>query len=141
MRTKLAEQLKIAALAMSIVALVPAASAQLNVPSDGSDGPLVISNTITIDLSQAIIGDWSNNNTANAGKGVYDSNQWAVVFKYSSVVISNGATLGFSNHPTHAPVVWLVSGDVTINGSISLDGQPGSSSLTSTAEPGPGGFR
>ena len=22
----------------------------------------------------------------------------------------------FANHPTHAPVVWLVNGDVTING-------------------------
>jgi hypothetical protein len=63
-----------------------------------------------------------------------------VVFKYSSVIISNGASLTFANHGSHAPVVWLVSGDVTINGSLVLDGQPGLVA-PGLAEPGPGGFR
>jgi hypothetical protein len=115
--------------------------AQLSIPSDGSDGALVISNNTVINLSQAVSGVWTNNNTANAGKGVYDQDKWAVVFKYSSVVISNGATLTFSNHLTHAPIVWLVSGDVTINGTLSLDGKNGVGDMVNLTEPGPGGFR
>ncbi len=114
--------------------------AQLAIPSDGSDGALVISNNTVIDLSQAVTGNWTNNNTANAGKGVYDPSKWAVVFKYSSVVISNGATVTFTNHPTHAPVVWLVTNNVTINGTLSLDGQNSIAGLY-LPEPGPGGFR
>ena len=101
----------------------------------------LINNNTVIDLSQAVTGSWTNNNSANAGNGVYDPAKWAVVFKYSSVFIASGATLTFSNHPTHAPVVWLVSGDVTVNGTISLDGQYSSLNQTNTAEPGPGGFR
>jgi hypothetical protein len=63
------------------------------------------------------------------------------VFKYSNVVISNGATLSFLNHPTHAPVVWLVSNNVAINGTLSLNGQPWNLDAINLPEPGPGGFR
>ncbi|SRR6266581_889332 len=142
MKSSFAHRLKVTAFAISAAAFAPAMFAQLNVPyADGSDGALIVSNTTTIDLSQAVAGNWTNNNTANSGKGIYDSNQWAVVFKYSSVVISNGATLSFSNHPTHAPVVWLVSNNVAINGTLNLDGKAGTSSQVLLAEPGPGGFR
>jgi hypothetical protein len=141
MKTKLTSKMKLAALAISLAACAPQLFAQLNIPSDGSDGALVISSDTVIDLSQAVTGNWTNNNSANAGQGIYDPNKWAVVFKYSSVVIANGATLTFSNHPTHAPVVWLVSGDVTVNGAISLDGRYSILNYTNTAEPGPGGFR
>src|ERR1039458_5012748 len=138
--------MKIQIKAASLLAACMAAStsslfAQLNIPSDGSDGALVISNNTVIDLSQAVTGNWTNNNAANAGKGIYDPAKWAVVFKYSSVVIASGATLTFSNHPTHAPVVWLVSGNVTNNGEINLDGHSISRNSSDTAEPGPGGFR
>ncbi len=116
------------------------ANANLNVHSDGSDGALVVTNNIVIDLSQAVTGNWDMENTANAGKGIYDPNQWCVVFKYSSVVVQNGATVTFKNHASRAPVVWLVSGDVTNNGTISLDGQNGLPA-PGLAQPGPGGFR
>src|ERR1017187_8227250 len=138
-------QIKAASLLAACLAVfAPSLFAQLNIPSDGSDGALVISNNTVIDLSQAVTGSWTNNNSANAGKGIYDPAKWAVVFKHSSVVISNGATLTFSNHPTHAPVVWLVNGDVTIqtNAILSVDGQN-----SYTSDPanlplgGPGGFR
>ena len=98
-----------------------AARAALNIPSDGSDGALVITANTVIDLSQAVTGNWDANNSANAGKGIYDSSKWAVVFKYSSVTIQGGATVTFKNHASRAPVVWLVQGDVTINGTVSLD--------------------
>jgi len=99
------------------------ASAALNVPSDGSDGVLNITANTEIDLSQAVTGTWSDNNSANAGKGIYDPVKWAVVFKYSNVNIAAGATVTFKNHPSRAPVVWLVSDDATIDGEINLDGQ------------------
>lgn len=129
-------------LACAVVAAMSmeAARAALNIPSDGSDGALVITSDTEIDLSQAVTGNWDANNSANTGKGIYDSNKWAVVFKYSSVVVQGGATVTFKNHAGRPPVVWLVSGDVNINGTMSLDGQaylpaPGLS------EPGAGGFR
>ena len=68
-----------------------------------------------------------------------DSNQWAVIFKYSSVNIPSGVTVTFKNHPSHAPVVWLVSGAVTNNGRLSVDGAAATG--VGPAEGGPGGFR
>ena len=128
-------------LAACVAAFTPSLFAQLAIPSDGSDGALVISNNTVIDLSQAVTGNWTNNNATNAGKGIYDPSKWAVVFKYSSVNISGGGAVTFINHPTHAPVVWLVSGNVTNNGDLSLDGQYFSANYSDAAEPGPGGFR
>lgn len=134
----LSRWLGLAALAASSLSNLMAVT--LNIPSDGSDGNLVITNDTVIDLSQAVTASWDANNSANAGKGVYDSNKWAVVFKYSSVTVASGATLTFKNHDSRAPVVWLVTGDVQIDGTVSLDGQNGYSYLFLT-EPGPGGFR
>jgi len=89
----------VALCAAFLTALAPSLFAQLNIPSDGSDGALIIASNTVIDLSQAVGGVWSNVVTlANRGKGIYDSNKWAVVFKYSSVTISNGATVTFANH-------------------------------------------
>ena len=97
-----------------------------------------------IDLSQAVTGTWSDNNTAHAGKGIYDPSQWAVVFKYSNVTIANGATVTFSNHYGYPPVVWLVQTNVTINGTVSVNGNNGTNTAPAQyrlTEPGPGGFR
>jgi len=106
----------------------------------GSDGALVIAEDTVIDLSQAVTSNWDANNSANVGKGIYDSNKWAVVFKYSSVTIQGGATVTFKNHASRAPVVWLVQGDVTVNGMVSLDGA-GPAIAPYLPEPGPGAFR
>jgi len=116
------------------------ALAALSIPSDGSDGELFIATNTVIDLGQAVDGAWDADNSAQAGRGIYDASRWAVVFKYSAVNIASGATLSFTNHPSRAPVVWLVSGDVVIAGTLSVKGgnyvaTPG------LAEPGPGGFR
>ena len=110
--------------------------------ANGTDGVLNITANTVIDLSRAVTAAWDSDNSANAGKGVYDASKWAVVFKYSSVTIRSNATVTFKNHASRAPVVWLVSGDVTIEaGSVlSLNGEQGNSDLR-LAEPGPGGFR
>ncbi len=127
---------------LSILLLAGAASlpAQIAIPSDGSDGALNVSANTVIDLSQAVTGSWDANNSANAGKGIFDPARRAIVFKYSSVTINSSRTVSFINHPSRAPVVWLVQGNVTIAGTLSLNGQttPNGNFL---AEPGPGGFR
>ena len=118
--------------------------AQLNIPSDGSDGALNITSNTVIDLSKASYGIWSQDNTTNSGNGVYDAVQWAVVFKYSSVTIVSNSTVTFQNHPSHAPVVWLVQSNATINGTVSVNGSTGYIGTPGSLmpwEPAPGGFR
>lgn len=120
--------------------------ADITIPSaDGSDGVFAPTQSVVVDLDQAVPGSWSSSNAGNAGKGIYDSEKWAVVYKYSGVNIGPGVTVQFKNHRSHAPVVWLVSGDVTIGPSAVIrlageDQQSGTAADRPT-EPGPGGFR
>lgn len=105
---------------------------------------------MAIDLSLALEGpavDWQtpggDTNADGFGDGVYDPDQWAVVFKYTTVNIPAGVDITFTNHPSKAPVIWLVQGDVTIDGRVLVLGANGHDHtvLTTLAEPGPGGFR
>lgn len=114
--------------------------AQIIVPgADGSDGAFSPTTNTVVPLQDAPSGPWNGPNTM-PGKGVYDPNQWAVVYRFTSVNIPANVTVTFTNHPSRAPVVWLVSGNVTINGTINLNGQQQTNVLV-PAEPGPGGFR
>ncbi|HOW70239.1 MAG TPA: hypothetical protein PKY77_06505 [Phycisphaerae bacterium] len=131
--------------AMTVVWAVAgtAAYGDITVPgADGSDGVFNPTSNIEVDLSQAATRQWDQPSPV-AGKGVYDPNKWAVIFKYSSVNIPSGVTVTFKNHASRAPVVWLVSGDVTVAGTLSLNGGAGYNygGPVSHAEPGPGGFR
>ena len=138
-------------LILSACLLGRAAFAAIVVPgANGTDGALNITADTVIDLSQAPTGTWDQDNTANAGKGVYDPEKWAVVFKYTDVTIASGKKVTFKNHATRAPVVWLVSGNVSIAGTVDLSGESVSainyqlSPLIiggNPSEPGPGGFR
>lgn len=122
-----------------LAGLLIASSASATIPSgsDNTDGVLnVTSANLVIDLSQAVKRPW---NAPSTGAGSYDSTKWAVVFKYSSVDIAAGRTVTFTNHPSGAPVVWLVSNDVTIAGSVVLDGE-GFTQSNRESVPGPGGF-
>ncbi|QQO53029.1 MAG: hypothetical protein N838_06260 [Thiohalocapsa sp. PB-PSB1] len=113
------------------------AAADLTIPgADGSDGTFAPTADVTVDLSLAPTAGWDS---IGSGNGVYDPDKWAVVFKYASVSIPSGVTVSFQNHPSGAPVVWLVSGDADIAGAVSLDGQ-GMQYSPSNAKPGPGGF-
>ncbi|MCW5560141.1 MAG: hypothetical protein KIT22_20170, partial [Verrucomicrobiae bacterium] len=128
-------------LPLALAALTHGLRADIVIPgANGSDGALNVTQHTVIDLSQAATGDWDADNSAHAGKGIYDPAKWAVVFKYSGVNIASGAKVTFKNHPSRAPVVWLVSGDATIAGELNLDGQVGQEPPL-LAEPGPGGFR
>ncbi|MBX9735486.1 MAG: hypothetical protein K2X32_01050, partial [Phycisphaerales bacterium] len=103
----------------------------------GTDGAFSPTQSTTQFLQAAVTGSWEQ---AGTGVGVYDASKWAVVYKFSSVNIPANVTVSFSNHPTGAPVVWLVNGNVTINGTVNLTGAV-SPSATAFAQPGPGGFR
>ncbi|MDJ0837689.1 MAG: hypothetical protein QNK37_14330 [Acidobacteriota bacterium] len=111
--------------------------------ADGSDGALEPTADITIDLDDAATNAWNATNTS-PGRGTYDAAKWAVVFRYDSVMIPEEVTVSFSNHASRAPVVWLVSGDVVIDGVVDLNAFPvtlANPNPQTFGEPGPGGFR
>lgn len=93
---------------------------------------------VVVDLGAAVTAGWDS---AGNGSGVYDASKWAVVYKFSSINIPSNVTVKFKNHPSRAPVVWLVNGDATIAGKVWLTGENGIRQEGKLAEPGPGGFR
>ncbi len=113
-------------------------------PGAGSDGALAVTSAnLVIDLRLAASGPgitWDSPAPV-PGNGVYDPDKWAVVFKYTSVNIASSRTVTFINHPSGAPVVWLVQGDVTIAGTVALNGESQTGSQARPATPGPGAFR
>lgn len=130
--------------AMTIITLVliasgPGRSLALDWGSDGLSGALNPSSNLQIDLSLAVDG---NQATPGNPNGVYDPAHWAIIFKYSSVNIPPNVTVTFKNHRSGAPVIWLVQGNVTINGQVSLNGaQAVNNDRTIPGSPGPGGFQ
>lgn len=129
--------------AVAALALTSSAFAQILIPgADGSDGDLTVASgaALTIDLDLAAVGPLSS--TPGTGNGVYDPDRWAVVFRYDSVTIGDNATVEFTNHCSGAPVVWLVSGSVSIQGLVDLSGEGGATvpGGIERAKPGPGGF-
>ncbi|MCX7719549.1 MAG: hypothetical protein N2111_14260 [Candidatus Sumerlaeaceae bacterium] len=132
--------LRLAAVGLIAMVLTLSAEGAINIPSDGSDGAFNITTHTVVDLSEAQTANWDEPST-NPGKGIYDPQKWAVVFKFTSVSIAPGATVTFKNHPSRAPVVWLCSGSFECSGTVKLDGAPGHpSGYKYFAEGGPGGF-
>jgi hypothetical protein len=141
---------------MVVTATSNTAWAQFYSSSDGSDGPFVFAGTqdkdgdpaiMTFDLANAVTGTWDATPGGDVtgdgiSDGVYDPQQWAVVFKYTTIDVPAGMTVKFTNHPSGAPVVWLASGDVDVHGMVDLNGAAGvaQNTIPVFAEPGPGGF-
>jgi hypothetical protein len=125
-------------LSLPLLLWAPIARA-IDVGSDGSDGALNMINHMNIDLSLAKTANGAD--SVGTGNGVYFPDRWAVVFKYTSVSIASGRVLTFTNHPSGAPVVWLVQGDVTLasGSAINVSGQ--TISQDGFRLGGPGGFR
>ena len=143
-------QIVIVGIALAFLAVSAGAAIVLPTDGAGSDGAFTPSNSMAahLDLGQALTGDWSTTNGDNR-RGVYDPEQWAVIFRFTEVNIPEGVEVTFTNNITHAPVIWLVQGDVIINGKVNLNGKGGIQSddlqvgylSTAFTEPGPGGFR
>ena len=72
--------------------------------------------------------------TANIAVQIPDSG----VFNYTTVNISTGVTVTYKKNSTNTPVTVLATGDVTVNGTISVNGI--SATVTAPGEGGPGGF-
>jgi hypothetical protein len=122
----------------ALVVTAAAAQAQIDVRSDGSDGVFSPTSSRTINLNDAAVGDWFNSSPI-PGRGIYDPNVHAVVFKYESVNIPAGVTVTFENSARgNPPVVWLVRTDATIAGIVDVSGKPWTSS--GIGRPGPGGY-
>ncbi|GMU20621.1 MAG: hypothetical protein AMXMBFR13_07180 [Phycisphaerae bacterium] len=127
---------------MCLVTAVSASGAITIPGADGSDGALNPVANVEVDLSAAPAAAWDGvNPNPGQNKGVYDATKWAVVFRYTEVNIPAGVTVTFKNRDGRPPVVWLVSGNVSIAGTVNLNGQNGDNGLAREAEPGPGGFR
>ena len=109
--------------AAAFLLLPSAARAQFSSGSDGSDGALNI--------------------TANTVLPVQEDG----VHNYTTINVGASATLSFKNNSRNTPVIFLATGDVTINGAIDLRGDSGRSygdpraaQPGNEAVPGPGGF-
>jgi hypothetical protein len=98
-----------------LLGLLPGtAFAQFDAGSNGSYGPLNITENTTLDLPP-------------------DG-----VFHCTTINVSAGATLRFNRNPLNTPVVLLAQGDVTIAGTIDVSGANASGAIPGTG--GPGGF-
>ncbi len=90
---------------------------------DGANWRSVTGNGFTIDMREKPNGVWN----------------------YTTIDIPAGVTVEFFKNDANTPVVWLATGDITINGSVNLDGQNGDQqNITGDsqgAQGGPGGFR
>ena len=62
------------------------------------------------------------------------------VFNFTTINVASGQTLRFNRNPLNTPVYLLATGDVTIAGTISVDGDNGTSSPPVGGAGGPGGF-
>ncbi len=130
---------------LALLASALPAFAQLTIgPADGSAGAFNPSGaSFVVDLSQALPGDAITSSNAGPNIGIYDAARWVIVFKYTSVNVPAGTTVTFINHPSYAPVVWLVQGSVNIAGTVNLNGKVGATGTAGAipTEPGPGGYR
>lgn len=108
--------LRVTMTALACAAALPQVNAQgFNSGSTGSYGPLNITTNTTLDLP------------TNG------------VFNCTTITVDQGATLSFGRNPLNTPVYLLASGAVTINGSISVNGNPTVGNFAGGVG-GPGGF-
>lgn len=101
--------------------------------TDASDGSAVLSSfeNRVLALSEASPANWDASSPV-PGKGVYDNNVFAVVYKYSTLNIPSSSSISYTNRSNTCPVVILVQGNATINGTLNLN--------SNGSQPGPGGF-
>lgn len=80
--------------------------------STGADGP----------------GNFTTSQTVSLDEAHFDASRGAYVYNYTTITVASGVTLRFEGDDTGEkirPVVWLASGDVTIDGVLDLTGTQG----------------
>jgi hypothetical protein len=111
--------------------LAPAAFSQNISGSTGSDGAISYTTPGTYSFDPAVLG------LDPTGDGV---------FNFTTINIASGVTLVLNSaYHLNKPVYWLASGNVTISGTLVLDGGNGNAPTTvlsslAPAAPGPGGY-
>ncbi|MEI7938919.1 MAG: hypothetical protein WCK27_19720 [Verrucomicrobiota bacterium] len=103
--------------ALLAVWLPAGGQAQVNSGSNGSDGAFNPATNVVI-------------NMADHPNGIY---------QYTSVNVSNGVTVTFIPNANNSPVTWLVQGDCTIAGNMSVSGGDTIRTVAG-AQGGPGGW-
>lgn len=128
--------------------------AQWESGSDGSDGAFSPAVSTEVDLGLAAsLCDCDGGGQLNdpcrwdcpspvPSRGVYDAEQFVIVYKYSTINVPAGVTVTFKNHPSNPPVVWLATGNVMISGTVNLNGRSGAvnAPIPTFTRPGPGGY-
>lgn len=102
--------------ALAIIFINISVWGQVNTGSDGSDGALIVTANTNIDMTSRPSG----------------------IYQYSSVNITSGQVT-FTPNANNTPVVWLVQGDVIINGILNLSGTNNFGAAGGAG--GPGGYR
>lgn len=102
------------AAALLLGSTITGSAAGFDSGSNGSYGPLTITENTTIDLPP-------------------DG-----VLHCTTITVNSGRTLRFTRNPLNTPVVLLAQGDVTITGTIEVSGANASGAIAGTG--GPGGF-
>lgn len=117
MNANLKQSLAILLITLAIILVPTSGMAQLNTGSDGSDGAFNPATDTVINMT-----DHPN--------GIY---------QYTNVNIPSGVTVTFIPNANNTPVVWLVRGNVTINGTVNISGQNGNRAQGGLG--GPGGWQ
>ena len=103
-------------MALAGLSIQAGAQPSFNSGSDGSDGPLVVTGTTTLDLP---------------ADGI---------FNFTIVSIKPGALLRFKRNVLNTPVYVLATGDIRVDGTIDVSGGSGPANVLAPGEGGPGGF-
>jgi len=106
---------------------------------------------VLLSAGTAIAQNFSSGSTGSLGAFSPASNTTVIlpsdgILNYTTVTIPNGVTVSFTPNAANTPVTMLATGDVTINGTINLNGTNGTPGQVNnaTSQPGrpggPGGF-
>ena len=110
------------ALLIASLATIPITSFAFDTGSDGSYGPITMSNTASMPLTNTLV------LPANG------------IFNCTSINVGTNCVLNFIPNSLNTPVYLLAQTNIVINGTIDISGQSGTTNGSFSTVPGPGGF-
>ena len=113
---------KVIALLLGSLATNPISSFAFDTGSDGSYGPITMSNTASMPLTNTLV------LPANG------------IFNCTSINVGTNCVLNFIPNSLNTPVYLLAQTNIVINGTIDISGQSGTTNGSFSTVPGPGGF-
>ncbi len=87
-------------------------------------------------------GDWEKPNQTQPDPLLDMAEKPSGIWNYSTITIPSGVALSFKKNESNSPVIWLATGEVRINGSVSVKGSDATTDINpgNEAPGGPGGF-